>query len=147
MTTVEEEVAEGSPLESAVPEGVPENAQRAGSVTLPFLASLKLTTQRVRSGAESAGKRAQSAGAKAAKTANTRDSLLHSQPPTFAQAWQQHKDHIGRHEALLITVPRHAWAVIHMTLKAVLNALEWVTATPPRFFIAAAILTVLLIWG
>jgi hypothetical protein len=108
----------------------------ASSITAPAANFLKPVTVRVRV-----------AGGKAAHAANTRDSLLHSQPPTFAEAWAQHKAHAGRHEAWLITVPRHIWAVIHMTLKAVLNGLEWVTATPPRFFIAAAIITVLAIWG
>jgi hypothetical protein len=157
MTTVseEKEVREEVP-EGAAPESLrreartcassltPEAATVVADVTLrahhPYVHAAKRVVETSRA-------RAKRAGAKTAQAANTRDSLLHSQPPTFAEAWAQHKAHAGRHEAWLITVPRHIWAVIHMTLKAVLNGLEWVTATPPRFFIAAAIITVLAIWG
>jgi hypothetical protein len=74
-------------------------------------------------------------------------SLPDAQPPTLRQArdWQ-HKC-AGHYQAPLIRWPRLLWAYVHLLIiKPALNGLEWVTASPARSAVAAAILAVIWIW-
>ncbi len=135
MTAVKEAVREGSSAESAVPETNPESAQRARSLTLPSLTALKPVTERARV-----------AGRKAARSANGKDSLIHSQPPTFHEAWRRHQECAAHYEAALLKYPRLAWGYFHLlVIKPLLNGLEWVTESPARFFVAVIVLF-LIVW-
>jgi hypothetical protein len=108
-------------------------AQRAKSVTLPSLDSLKPVTQRV-----------QSAGASAAKAANSRDSLIHAQPPTFAQCWAEHAECAKHYEAALIRIPRYIWAAVHVGLvKPVCDLTQWVLFSPLRLAVLAVVVAVI----
>ena len=133
MTAVDEEVREGSSAETATPESQPENAQRVRSLTLPSLNALAAVTERARV-----------AGTAAAKSANGKDSLIHSQPPTFHEAWAHHHECARHYEAALLKYPRLAWGYFHLlVIKPLLNGLEWVTESPARFIVTAAILTII----
>ena len=139
MTAVDEQVREGSregsSPESAGPESQPENAQRARSLPLPSLAALKPVTQRARA-----------AGQGVARSVNGKDSLIHSQPPTFHEAWRRHHECAGHYEAALLKYPRLVWGYFHLlVIKPLLNLLEWVTESPARLVITAIVLF-LIVW-
>ncbi len=66
-------------------------------------------------------------------------SLLHAQPPSLAQTWARHRASATHYNAWAMSVPRHAWGVIHTALAAVLLAVIWVIESPPRLAFAAGI--------
>lgn len=137
MTDLAEEVREGSSLETletASGDAQPQCAQRARIVALPSAASLAPVTVRVRQ-----------AGDLAAKTVALLDkpgTLAHSQPPTFRQAHDRHKDCADWFRTPVMKCLRRAWGWFHLlVILPPLYLLAWVTESPLRLLIAAALIT------
>jgi hypothetical protein len=81
-----------------------------------------------------------------ARSVNGKDSLIHSQPPTFHEAWRRHHECAGHYEAALLKYPRLVWGYFHLlVIKPLLNLLEWVTESPARLVITAIVLF-LIVW-
>jgi len=135
-----EEVREGSP-ETAFPDAQPESAQRARSVTLPPLPSLTAVTERVR--------KAGAAVSKAGALLDKPGSLIHAQPPTFKQAKDRHHECAGHIRTwTILRVGRYAWGWFHLlVILPPLYLLAWVTESPLRLFIAAALAAAVLYWS
>ena len=133
MTEVQEAAArEGSSLETAEPESKAESAQRARSITLPPAAALTAVTERVR--------RAGQVASRAAAVLDKPGSLAHSQPPTFVQARDRHHECARHYEAPILRWPRLLWGWFHLlVIMPVLYLAVWVTESPARFLITAAI--------
>jgi len=75
-------------------------------------------------------------------------SLVHSQPPTFRQAWDRHLECARHYEAMLLRWPRYVWGWLHLFIvKPLLNLTEWITESPARCAVAAVIGTVIWIWS
>ena len=139
MTEVREEVREGSPPETAPPLRNAESAQRANSVTQADSVALEAVTQSAR-----AAFRFTLAAVAAADRAG---SLGDAQPPTLRQARAWHHTCAGHYQAGILRWPRLLWGYLHLLIvKPVLNGLEWVTASPARAAVAAAVLAVIWIW-
>jgi len=74
-------------------------------------------------------------------------SLPDAQPPTLRQAREWQHKCAGHYQSLLIRWPRLLWGYVHLLIiKPALNGLEWVTASPARSAVAAALLAVVWIW-
>lgn len=75
-------------------------------------------------------------------------SLLHAQPPSLAQTWTRHRK-CAEHYELWPPVRwgRYAWGGVHVALKAVLHVVEWVTDSPPRLLVAAALVAACWFWS
>lgn len=136
MTEVQEAAREGSSLENAEPETSPESAQRAKSITPTALTASKAITQRIQAG----GKLLASGAALLDKPG----SLVHAQPPTFRQAQDRHHECASHFEALLLKVPRYAWGYFHLLIiMPALYLVVWVTESPARFFVTAAVIAII----
>jgi hypothetical protein len=136
------EVREGSlPAEAEAPESNAETrAPARASVALPSSVALDVVTQSAR-----AGRKALVSGA---AMLDRPGSLLHSQPPTFAQAWEHHLACARHYDALLFRWPRYVWGLVHVfVIKPALNFLELVTSSPAWFLVTAAVAAVIWIWG
>jgi hypothetical protein len=76
---------------------------------------------------------------------NKPGSLVHAQPPTFAQAWDRHLECARHYDALLLRWPRYWWGAVHTAvIKPALNFAEVASASPAWLFVTAAVGT--LIW-
>lgn len=140
MTTVDEEVREGSPALSLVPDAGAQSAQRARSLPLPSPTSLQAVTQRVRRAGEFASL--------LAAMANKPGTMLHSQPPTFWQAWDRHRECAGHFSAPVLKALRLTWGVLHLlTVLPPLYLLAWVTESPLRFFLTAVLIAAIWFWS
>ena len=134
MTTASEEKEreEAVSLESS-----PETLRGAGrtcatSITPPSATARGAVTQRVRA----AGQAASRAGA----LLDRPGSLVHSQPPTFRQARDRHHECAGHYRHPLLHLPRLLWGYFHLlVVMPVLYLAVWLTESPARFFIAAAV--------
>jgi hypothetical protein len=74
-------------------------------------------------------------------------SLGDAQPPTLRQDREWHHRCAGHYEALIVRWPRLVWGYVHLLIIApALRFTEWVTKSPPRACVAAAILAVVWIW-
>jgi hypothetical protein len=74
-------------------------------------------------------------------------SLPDAQPPTLRQAREWQHRCAGHYQSPVIRWPRLVWAYVHLLIiKPALNGLEWVTASPARSAVAAALLAVAWIW-
>lgn len=74
-------------------------------------------------------------------------SLPDAQPPTLRQAREWQHKCAGHYRSLLVRWPRLLWGYVHLLIiKPALNGLEWVTASPARSAVAAALLAVAWIW-
>jgi hypothetical protein len=139
VTELREEVREGSPPVTAASPGEAESAQRAKSITQPSSVAFDAVTQSARflfRGGVSVLGAVDRAGA-----------LGDAQPPTLRQARAEHHRCAGHYQAALIRWPRLLWGYVHLlVIKPALNGLEWVTASPARSAVAAAILAVIWIW-
>ena len=75
-------------------------------------------------------------------------SLIHAQPPTFAQARERHHQCAGHYQAGLMRWPRLAWGYAHLlVIKPALNFAEWVTESPARCAVALAVIVAVRLWG
>lgn len=139
MTELREEVREGSPPETAAPEGDGQSAQRANSITQPSSIAFDAVTQSARFLFRG--------GVSVLAALDRAGSLPDAQPPTLRQAREWHHKCAGHYQALLVRWPRLLWAYVHLLIiKPALNGLEWVTASPARTAVAAALLAVVWIW-
>lgn len=140
MTDVHEEVREGSLPDFLDPEGEAESAQRAISLASPSSVSRQVVTD--------SAQVARRAWASAVAFLDREDSLVDAQPMTFREA-REHHHRCGSHYGVpLIKAMRLAWGYFHLlVIKPVLNLAEWVTESPARLFVAAAIGAVIWIWG
>ena len=139
MTEVREEAREGSPAETAPPSPDAESAQRAKSLTQPQSVALDVVTQ--------SGRAAFRFTMSVIAAADRAGSLADVQPPTLRQARDWHHRCAGHYQAALLRWPRLLWGYVHLLIiKPALNGLEWVTASPARAFVAAALLAVAWIW-
>jgi hypothetical protein len=133
--------------ETPAPESMAQNAQRVSSLhTAPALPSadapLPLTEGDEKTPAGQAAARAQ-----AVLTAVTSGaSLLHSAPPSLAQARERHHAAADRWNGWLLRDLRLAYGYVHLLVKAVLHAVEWATDSPPKLLIDAAFIAVLWLW-
>jgi len=139
VTELREEVREGSPPETTAPDASAESAQRAKSITRTDSIALQAVTQ---------GARTVFRGGLSALAALDRaGSLPDAQPPTLRQAREWQHKCAGHYQSLLIRWPRLLWGYVHLiVIKPALNGLEWVTASPARSAVAAALLAVVWIW-
>lgn len=139
VTTTAEELAEAR-KEGSSPAGppVPESTAATGacardSVTRDALASLRTVTQ-------SAGLAVRFG----AGMLNKPGSLVHAQPPTFAQARDRHHECAGHFGSPLVKALRLLWGYLHLlVLKPALNLAEWITESPARFVITLAVSAVI----
>jgi hypothetical protein len=139
VTELREEAREGSPPETAAPSGEAESAQRANSITRTDSVAFQAVTQSARflfRGGMSALAAVDRAGA-----------LPDAQPPTLRQAREWQHRCAGHYQAAAVRWPRLLWGYVHLlVIKPALNGLEWVTASPARSAVAAALLAVAWIW-
>lgn len=78
----------------------------------------------------------------------TGGSLLHAQPPSLAQTWARHRKCAGHYQLWPpVRWGRYAWGVVHVALTAVLDAVKWVTDSPPRLLVAAALVAACWFWS
>lgn len=141
MTLSSEQVREGSAAAlKAVSDSTAEPRARArDSLTQPDSIAFQVVTQSARTlfrGSMSVLAAIDRAG-----------SLGDAQPPTLRQARAEHHRCAGHYRAALLRWPRLLWGYVHLLLvKPALNGLEWVTASPARSLVAAALLAVIWIW-
>lgn len=149
MTTASDEVALREAGKAVGPDALPEPLRGqartcASSLPLPSPRPPVPVTERARWAAAFAVR----AGAKAAELADRPGSLVHAQPPTFAQAQARHHQRALRHEAPIIRYPLFAYGYLHLIfVKCALNALEWVTETPTRLIGAAVLILIIWLWS
>ena len=141
MTLSDEQLREGS---AAADEAVPESnaearAQARTSLTRPDSIAFQAVTHSARAvfrGSVSALAALDRAG-----------SLPDAQPPTLRQAREWQHRCAGHYQSLLVRWPLLLWGYVHLLIiKPALNGLEWVTASPARSAVAAALLAVVWIW-
>lgn len=141
MTLSDEKLREGSATaDEAVPEAAAgARAHARNSVTQADSVALEAVTQSAR-----AAFRFTMAAIAAADRAG---SLGDAQPPTLRQARAWHHKCAGHYRAGILRWPRLLWGYLHLLIvKPALNGLEWVTASPARAAVAAAVLAVIWIW-
>jgi hypothetical protein len=149
MTTASDEIRlreAGKAVETtALPESLRGQERTcASSLPLPSGTALVPVTERARAAAAVAVR----AGAKAAELADRPGSLVHAQPPTFAQAHARHHERARRHETAAVRHLLLVYGYTHMVfVKSVLNALEWVTETPLRALGAAVLILIIWLWS
>jgi hypothetical protein len=136
VTEIREEIREGSPADFSLPHAQAESAQRAKSITPPASVAFDAVTQ---------GAQAFRRGMTSAVTALDRPgSLFDVRPPTLKELRGWHHECAGHYDALLLSAPRRVWAYVHLAIVMVLRGVEWITGSPIRLVVAAAVAT--LIW-
>lgn len=141
MTTASEEKAEAEAvaLEAAAEPLCRQARTRASSVTPADSVAFEAVTQSARFVFRG--------GVSALAALDRAGSLPDAQPPTLRQAREWQHRCAGHYRSLLVRWPRLLWGYIHLLLvKPALNGLEWVTASPARAAVAAALLAVIWIW-
>jgi hypothetical protein len=145
MKTVEA-VEEGSfPVDEHDPESTAQSRACARrSVTLPpetaSPPALGSVTERVQRAGEIASK--------AAALLDRPGSLVHSQPPTFRQAWDRQMECARHYRTPAIRWLRASWGAVFVLLwKPALNLAEWLGESPARFAIAIALIAAIWIWS
>ena len=136
--TASEEQREGKEvLSDPVPESLRRQVRaRASSVTPGEGSSPGVVTDSIRRSWQVASL----TGTFLAGMLNKPGSLIHAQPPTFAQAWDRHLECARHYEALALRWPRYWWGVVHtLVIKPALNFLEVVTASPAWLFVTCAV--------
>lgn len=146
MTTVSDDIEEAAGEGSLPPEPPPADpsrrgARRAESLTPAALTALASVTQRVRKSGQFA--------AKGAALLDKPGSLIHAQPPTFRQAMDRHHECAGHIRTWTpLRAGRYAWGWFHLLfILPPLYLLAWVTESPLRLFIAAALAAAIWIWS
>ena len=74
-------------------------------------------------------------------------SLLDARPPTLKEARVWHHECAGHYDALLLSAPRLVWGYVHLLIVMILRGLEWITGSPIRLVVAAAVATVIWYWS
>lgn len=141
MTLSDEEVREGSapPDDAAAEFSAEARAQARTSLTRPDSIAFQAVTQSARVLFRG--------GVSALAALDRAGSLPDAQPPTLRQAREWQHRCAGHYQSLLIRWPRLLWGYVHLLIiKPALNGLEWVTASPARSAVAAALLAVAWIW-
>lgn len=140
MTEIVEAAREGSPPElPSAEEPARRSAQARESITLPDSVAFQAVTQSARFLFRG--------GVSVLAAVDRAGSLPDAQPPTLRQAREWHHKCAGHYQALLVRWPRLLWGYVHLLLvKPALNGLEWITASPARSAVAAAVLAVAWIW-
>lgn len=141
MTLSDEKLREGSATaDEAVPDSSAEaRAQARTSLTRTDSVAFQAVTQSARVLFRG--------GVSALAALDRAGSLPDAQPPTLRQAREWHHKCAGHYQSLLVRWPRLLWAYVHLLIiKPALNGLEWVTASPARSAVAAALLAVVWIW-
>lgn len=138
MTETLREGREGSPLELPPPEPPTRSRARARARDTDSVA-FQAVTQSARVLFRG--------GTSALAALDRAGSLRDVQPPTFRQDREWHHRCAGHYQAALVRWPRLLWGYAHLLLvKPVLEFAEWVTKSPARALVAAAVLTVIWIW-
>ena len=140
------ELEEGSFL---VDEHEPESTADTGACARR---SLTLPPRTASSSAATAvTERVQRAGeivSKAAALLDRPGSLVHSQPPTFRQAWDRQMECARHYAKVYVRWPRALWGAVHVLLvKPALNLAEWLAESPARFIVAVVILGAIWLWS
>ena len=139
MTELREEVREGSLPETTAPDASAESAQRARSITRGDSIAFEAVTQSARTVFRG--------GVSVLAALDRAGSLPDAQPPTLRQAREWQHRCAGHYQSPLIRWPRLLWGYVHLVvIKPALNGLEWVTASPARSAVVAALLAVVWIW-
>jgi hypothetical protein len=86
------------------------------------------------------------AAAKGHAAAVKSGALVTGRMPSLSQARERHVAAAGHYDAAVLAWGRHAWGHFHLLVKVLLNCIEWVTETPPRFFLAVALLAAAWLW-
>ena len=81
-----------------------------------------------------------------ASKALSRESLAYARPSSLADCWALHRASAEHYQAGLLRWPRYAWGRVHVALKAVLFGLDWVTESPARLLVAAAVAAACWFW-
>jgi hypothetical protein len=69
---------------------------------------------------------------------------VHAQPPTFRQARDRHHECASHFEAALLRYPRYLWGYFHLLIiMPALYLVVWVTESPARFFVTAALAAII----
>ena len=140
MTTVVEEAKEGSSLGARETRLSGQKRACATSVTPGELPSPGVVTDSIRRAWQVASLTATFL----AGMLNKPGSLVHAQPPTFAQARDRHHECAGHFGSPLLKLLRLAWGYVHLLiLKPALNLAEWLTESPARFTVALALSAVI----
>jgi anti-sigma-K factor RskA len=113
----------------------------ASSVTLAASTASTAVTQRVRTWGQFAARKA--------ALLDKPGSLVHAQPPTFKQARDRHHECADHFKVWrFLRVLRLAWGYFHMlVIKPALNLAEWVTESPLRLTVTAAVAGAVWIWS
>jgi hypothetical protein len=135
-TTVEEAREGSSPADPQEPDSTAQSGACAReSITRTTPASLRAVTQRVRL----AG---QVTAVRLGLLLDKPGTLVHSQPPTFRQARDRHHECAGHFGTPALSGLRLLWGYVHLlVILPPLYLLAWVTESPLRLFIAAALVT------
>lgn len=142
MTTVSEEAREGSfPEDEHDPDPTAEaRARGQEDATVPASVALDAVTQGARA--------VRGVLVSGAAVLDRPGSLIHAQPPTFAQARERHHQCAGHYQAALMRWPRLAWGYAHLlAVKPALNLAEWLTESPARLAVALAVAAAVWLWG
>jgi hypothetical protein len=133
VTELREEAREGSPPETAAPPGEAESAQRANSITQPSSVAFDAVTQSARVLFRG--------GVSVLAALDRAGSLADARPPSLRQDRDWHHRCAGHYQALILRWPRLAWGYVHLLIiTPALRFTEWVTKSPARGAVAAAIL-------
>ena len=135
MTTLsEEKEVLGEVVQDASPEALRRQGRTcASSVAGQSGTSPKSITERVRR----AGEVASLLGA----MANKPGTILHSQPPTFWQAWDRHKECAAHFNSPLLRALRLLYGCIDvLVVLPPLYLFFWVTESPLRLLVASALI-------
>lgn len=68
------------------------------------------------------------------------DSLWHADPPPLNEVWDQHSRSALHFTSGLLRWPRYVWGWVHLAITAVLYLAIWVTSSPPKAAVAAAVI-------
>lgn len=142
MTLSDEQLREGSALadEAVLDPSAETRAQARTSLTRRDSIAFQAVTQGARTVFRG--------GVSVLAALDRAGSLSDAQPPTFRQAREWHHRCAGHYQAAIIRWPRLAWGYVHLlTVMPALRFAEWVTASPARYAVAAALLAVAWIWG
>lgn len=72
--------------------------------------------------------------------------LLNARPSSLAGAHAAHAEAAGHWNGALPRHLRHAWGWLHLVIKAVTHAVDWIFGSPARFIVAALIAAAAWYW-
>jgi hypothetical protein len=136
-TQSEREVREGQVPPEAAPESLRGEARTcATSVTRADSVAFQVVTQSARALFRG--------GVSVLAAMDRAGSLADARPPSLRQDRDWHHRCAGHYQALILRWPRLAWGYVHLLIiTPALRFTEWVTKSPARGAVAAAILAVI----